>query len=112
MASGLGTPIGSALPAALCGSGGGGGNTVTVTNPGTQTTTVGTQVSLQIKATDSGGLALTFSSTGLPKGLKLNHSTGLITGSPAKAGTNKVTVKATDPTGASGSTTFTWSHPA
>ena len=53
MASGLGTPNGATLPAALCGGGGSTGNTVTVTNPGNQTTTVGTAVSLQIKATDS-----------------------------------------------------------
>lgn len=111
MASGLGTPVGGALATALCSSGSG-GNTITVTNPGKQTTTVGTSVSLQIKAKDSGGLALAFSSTGLPKGLRLNHATGLITGSPVNAGTNKVTVTAKDSTGASGSTTFTWSHPA
>ena len=43
------------------------GNTVTVTNPGNQTGTVGTAVSLQINATDSAsGQTLTYSATGLP----------------------------------------------
>ena len=50
--------------------GGGTGNTVTVTNPGTQTWTVGTAASLQITATDSAsGQTLTYSATGLPAGL-------------------------------------------
>jgi hypothetical protein len=84
------------------------GNTVTVTNPGNQTGTVGTAVSLQIKATDSAsGQTLTYSATGLPAGLSISSS-GLITGTPTTAGSNSVTVKATDTTGASGSASFTW----
>jgi O-glycosyl hydrolase len=86
------------------------GNTVTVTNPGPQTSTVGTPVSLQLHATDSSSTAtVTFTSiTGLPAGLALNSSTGLITGTPTAASTSTVTVTATDNTGASGSATFTW----
>src|SRR5579859_3291196 len=86
-----------------------GGNTVTVTNPGNQTGTVGTAVSLQIHATDSAsGQTLTYSATGLPAGLSINASTGLITGTPTTAGTSSVTVKATDTTDAAGSASFTW----
>jgi serine protease len=86
-----------------------GGNTVTVTNPGNQTTTVGTAVSLQIQASDSAsGQTLTYSATGLPAGLSINSSSGLITGTPTTAGTASVTVTATDTTNASGSTSFTW----
>jgi hypothetical protein len=88
--------------------GGGGGNTVSVTNPGSQTGTVGTATSLQIHATDSGGATLTYSATGLPTGLSINSSSGLISGTPSAAGTFSVTVTATDSTGASGSTSFTW----
>src|ERR1700683_5636157 len=54
------------------------GNTVTVTNPGSQTSTVGTAGSLQIHATDSAsGQTLTYSATGLPAGLSISSSTGL-----------------------------------
>jgi hypothetical protein len=85
------------------------GNTVTVTNPGNQTGTVGTAVSLQIAASDSAsGQTLTYSATGLPAGLSINASTGLITGTPTTAGSNNVTVTAKDTTGATGSASFTW----
>jgi serine protease len=88
---------------------GGGGNTVTVTNPGNQTGTVGTAVSLQIHASDSAtGQTLTYSAAGLPAGLSINSSTGLISGTPTTAGTSSVTVTATDTTNASGSASFTW----
>ena len=84
-------------------------NTVTVTNPGSQTGTVGTAASLQIQATDSAsGQTLTYSATGLPAGLSISSTTGLITGTPTTAGTSSVTVTATDTTGASGSATFSW----
>jgi subtilase family serine protease len=85
------------------------GNTVTVTNPGNQTGTVGTAVSLQIKASDStSGQTLTYSASGLPAGLSINSSTGLISGTPTTAGSSSVTVTATDTTGASASAAFTW----
>jgi Glycosyl hydrolase family 48/Cellulose binding domain/Putative Ig domain len=85
------------------------GNTVTVTNPGTQTGTVGTAASLQIKATDSAtGQTLTYSAAGLPAGLSISTSTGLITGTPTTAGSSSVTVTVTDGTGAKGTATFTW----
>jgi serine protease len=94
---------------AIVSNGGGGGNTVTVTNPGNQTGTVGTAVSLQIHATDSAsGQTLTYSATGLPAGLSINSSTGLISGTPTTAATSSVTVTATDTTGAHGSAAFTW----
>ncbi|SOB85833.1 serine protease [Streptomyces sp. 1331.2] len=87
------------------------GNTVTVTNPGNQSGTVGTAASLQIAATDSAsGQTLTYSATGLPAGLSINSSTGLISGTPTAAGTTSVTVTATDTTGAAGSTSFSWTE--
>jgi subtilase family serine protease len=108
MASGLGSPDGATLPATLCGGGGTTGNTVTVTNPGNQTSTVGTAVSLQIKGSDSAsGQTLTYSATGLPAGLSISSS-GLISGTPTTAGSSSVTVTAKDTTGASGSASFTW----
>jgi serine protease len=89
-------------------SNGSSGNTITVTNPGSQTGTVGTAVSLQISATDSAsGQTLTYSATGLPAGLAISSS-GLISGTPTAAATSSVTVTATDTTGAHGSASFTW----
>lgn len=79
-----------------------------VTNPGNQTGTVGTAVSLQIHATDPGGAALTYSATGLPAGLSVNATSGLITGTPTTAGTSSVTVTAKNTAGATGSAAFTW----
>ncbi|MCO5972567.1 putative Ig domain-containing protein [Actinoallomurus soli] len=103
--TGLGTPNG----ATAFQGGSTGGNTVTVTSPGNQTSTVGTAVSLQIHATDSAsGQTLTYSAAGLPAGLSINSSTGLISGTPTAAGTSNVTVTAKDSTGASGSASFTW----
>jgi subtilase family serine protease len=103
--TGWGTPNG--LAGLQTGSSGG-GNTVTVTNPGNQTGTVGTAVSLQIHASDSAsGQTLTYSASGLPAGLSISSS-GLISGTPSTAATSNTTVTATDGTGASGSTSFTW----
>jgi hypothetical protein len=103
--TGLGTPDGIG---AFSNGGGGTGNTVTVTNPGNQTGTVGTAVSLQIHATDSAsGQTLTYTASGLPAGLSISSS-GLISGTPTTAATNNVTVTATDTTGAHGSASFTW----
>jgi Putative Ig domain len=103
--TGWGTPDGTAAfsPGASTGS------TVTVTSPGNQTGTVGTAVSLQVKASDStSGQTLTYSAAGLPAGLSINSATGLITGTPTTAATSSVTVTAKDSTGASGSASFTW----
>ncbi len=89
--------------------GGSGQNTVTVTNPGTQTGTVGTAASLQIHATDSAsGQTLSYAATGLAAGLSINASTGLISGTPTASGNNTVTVTVTDATGGAGTASFAW----
>ncbi|MEU1412833.1 putative Ig domain-containing protein [Streptomyces sp. NPDC005731] len=102
--TGWGTPNGTAAFSA----GSSSGNTVTVTSPGNQSTTTGGSVSLQISASDSAGAALTYSATGLPTGLSINSSTGLISGTASTAGTYSATVTAKDSTGASGSASFSW----
>jgi len=99
--TGLGTPNG---PAAFTAA-----NTITVTNPGSQPGTVYPPVSLQIQASDSGsGATLSYTGSGLPPGLSINSSTGLISGTPSTVGTYTVTVTASDATSATGRTTFTW----
>jgi eukaryotic-like serine/threonine-protein kinase len=84
-------------------------NTVTVTNPGSQTGTVGTAASLQIQASDSAsGQTLKYTAAGLPAGLSISSSSGLISGTPTTAGTFGVTVTVTDMTDASRTASFTW----
>lgn len=85
------------------------GNTVTVTNPGAQSSITGVAVNLQIHATDSApGQTLTYSATGLPTGLTINPSTGVITGTPTVAQTTTTTVTVKDTTNATGTATFGW----
>ncbi|WP_433262118.1 S8 family peptidase [Actinosynnema sp. CS-041913] len=85
----------------------GGTGAVTVPNPGNQTTAVGGSANLQLTA--SGGTApYTWTATGLPAGLTIGSSTGLISGTATTPGTYNVTATATASAGGSGSTTFTW----
>jgi|GEM_PF-842727 len=86
--------------------GGGGANPV-VNNPGNQSTRRGVATSLQMSA--SGGTPpYTWSATGLPAGLAINSSTGLISGTPSTVATYNPTVTARDTGARTGSTTFTW----
>lgn len=100
------------------------GAAVVLTNPGSQSSTVGTAgLSLVIPSTFStvGGKlsSLTWTQAGLPAGMTINSSTGVITGTaPTTVGSYSVTVKAAATTAASGilppntqlskSITFTW----
>ncbi len=83
-------------------------NTVTLTNPGSQSSSTSSPVSLTIAGSDSGGAALSYTASGLPPGLSISSSTGVISGTPSSAGSYTVTVSASDSTGATGSTTFSW----
>ncbi|HWY90338.1 MAG TPA: IPT/TIG domain-containing protein [Solirubrobacteraceae bacterium] len=84
------------------------GGTVTVTNPGNLIGTVGTPVNVQMHASDIDGGTLRYSATGLPPGLSINASSGLISGAPTSVANSTVTVVATDATGPSGQTSFGW----
>jgi hypothetical protein len=80
---------------------------VLAVNPGNQTATVGTAVSLQLAAADSAGNALTYTATGLPAGLSISAS-GLVSGTPTAVSTGStVTVTASSGT-ASSTTSFSW----
>jgi 5'-nucleotidase len=80
---------------------------VTVTNPGTQNATAGTAIAPLTLSAAGGTAPYTWSATGLPSGLSVSAD-GVITGTPAAAGTSPVTVTATDSAGASGSASFTF----
>jgi|GEM_PF-2108005 len=79
---------------------------VTVTSPGNQFNYVWDSVSLQMHASGGTG-TYAWSATGLPTGLVLNSSTGLITGNVRTVGTYTTTLTATSG-GQTGSTSFTW----
>jgi serine protease len=88
---------------------GGTGDTVSVSAIGSQSWTVGTAVSLQVSASSSAGKTLSYSASGLPAGVSINSSTGLISGTPTAAASGSATVTASDSTPASGSASFSWS---
>ena len=54
----------------------------TLTNPGNQSSGLGATVALQLNGSDPDAAALTYDATGLPSGLSLDSSSGLIAGTP------------------------------
>ena len=73
-----------------------------VTNPGLQSAEVGAEFSLKMEASNE---PTSYLEQGLPDGLEIDTSTGLISGRPATVGAYTVTVYATNSTG-TGETTF------
>jgi Putative Ig domain/Glucodextranase, domain B len=84
------------------------GGSPSLLNPGSQTSTVGQNVRLQLSATDPAGLALMYRASGLPPNLSIANETGTISGNPSAAGAYAVTVIATNAAGASATQSFTW----
>jgi uncharacterized membrane protein len=81
---------------------------VGVASPGAQRTTVRRRVSLPVHALDSGGAALSYSASGLPAGLSISPTTGVISGTPTTVQIATVTVAASDHFRNVGSTAFSW----
>lgn len=79
-----------------------------ITSPGDQQSEVGKGVSLFVQARDLDSQILTFRATGLPDGLTLTESSGLISGRATTPGTTIVTVTVDDGRGGTDQITFTW----
>jgi uncharacterized repeat protein (TIGR03806 family) len=80
----------------------------TAVTPSAQTSTQGTAVSLGISAGDADGNTLTFSATGLPTGLSINTSTGVISGTPSATGSFSTAVTVSDGKGGTATASFSW----
>jgi len=78
-----------------------------VTNPGAQANLLGTNVNLQVVASDLENDPLSFGATGLPTGVDINAQTGLISGSPSVAGSYTVALEVSDG-GSNTNLTFDW----
>jgi hypothetical protein len=72
-----------------------------------QSTAAGQTVSLQLAGSDPNGTAVSYSATGLPAGLSLGATSGLITGAPTTSGTYSVVATVSDGS-LTASRTFTW----
>jgi len=79
----------------------------TLNDPSSQSTIVGTSVSLRLVGTDPEGATLTYGASNLPPGLQLTPSTGMITGTPTTVGSYAVTATVSDGSLADAKT-FTW----
>jgi len=122
VASGLGSPKGAAVAAAMCGSTWTPPVTtapapaptpapapvVTLTRAAAQKGRVGQSVHVQLHATDSAGEALTYRASRLPAGLSLARGTGLITGTPSRGGRTSTTITVTDTSGSTAKTAIAW----
>ena len=76
-------------------------------NPGKQKSVDGTPVGLQINASDVRGRPLAYAASGLPAGLAINASSGLISGVPSGHGRTATTVVVAD-SSASTTVAFVW----
>ncbi|MGI5143144.1 MULTISPECIES: M4 family metallopeptidase [unclassified Streptomyces] len=83
-------------------------NHIAVEPPPTEPVAVGQPVSRQITASSSRPGALTYSAKSLPHGLSIDHTTGLITGTPDKAGDYSSVIVITDAAGDTRNLSFTW----
>jgi subtilase family serine protease len=82
---------------------------VTITALAAQRGIVGKAQELQITAADSNDSAPVFHAQGLPAGLSINPTSGIVSGTPTRAGVSIVVVTAADSSGlASATTDLTW----
>jgi hypothetical protein len=89
MASGLGTPIGGGLAASLCSA------APRIVSPGSQRSTVGRRVGLQLKLSGTVIGSLAWKASRLPPGLSISPTSGRVSGTPRRGGSYLVVVTAT-----------------
>lgn len=80
----------------------------TLVQPANQSSVRGQSASLTLVGSDPEGAALTYSASGLPPGLSVNASTGLISGAPNTSGTYSVAARVSDGS-LTATRTFAWS---
>jgi subtilase family serine protease len=100
--TGLGTPNAAPLVQSIC------SISLRITDPGAQSSTVHTAAKLQLAVSDPGGSGLTYKATDLPAGLRINSSTGAISGKPSKIQTKQVSVTVSDSQARVGRVSFGW----
>jgi subtilase family serine protease len=105
-ATGLGSPVGANLAKGLCSALP--ADAISVKSPGSRTGTQGKKVSLAVHATNNSHNVLSYKATGLPRGLRIGSSTGVISGKPSKAEKTRVSVKVTDAFGTSKTVKFAY----
>jgi len=82
-------------------------DTITVAAIAAQSSEEGVDLNLQVSAQHSSGATLSYAAIGLPTGLSISSSTGVISGAPSIPGLFTVTVTATDGV-VSGAQSFDW----
>lgn len=83
----------------------GGPSALGLINPGPQAGEVGSPIAPVTFAASGGTSPYSFAASGLPAGLTLDPGTGVLTGTPTKAGISSATVTVTDAAGATASAT-------